>query len=67
MELFEFVWGCFCEVISYGIGAIEIKSGYGLIVESEFKMFWVICWLGEKAFIFVKLIFFGVYVLLLVY
>ncbi len=30
------------EVISYGTGAIEIKSGYGLTVESEIKMLRVI-------------------------
>lgn len=66
-EFFDLVWGCFWEVISYGMGVIEIKSGYGLIVESEFKMFWVICRLGQKVFILVKVIFFGVYVLFLVY
>lgn len=36
------------EVISYGTGAIEIKSGYGLTVESELKMLRVIKRLKEN-------------------
>lgn len=35
------------EIISYGTGAVEIKSGYGLTVESELKMLRVIKKLKE--------------------
>lgn len=41
-ELFQGAWGRLQEVIGYGTGAIEIKSGYGLTVESELKMLRVI-------------------------
>lgn len=40
--LFEGAWGRLQEVISYGTGAIEVKSGYGLTLESELKMLRVI-------------------------
>lgn len=41
-ELFQGAWKRLQEVIGYGTGAIEIKSGYGLTVESELKMLRVI-------------------------
>ncbi|MEO6760285.1 MAG: imidazolonepropionase, partial [Saprospiraceae bacterium] len=41
-ELFQGAWGRLQEVIGYGTGAIEIKSGYGLTVDSELKMLRVI-------------------------
>ncbi|MCS7035902.1 MAG: imidazolonepropionase [Saprospiraceae bacterium] len=40
--LLEGAWQRLCEVIAQGTGAIEIKSGYGLSVESELKMLRVI-------------------------
>ncbi len=40
--LLESAWARLQEVIGYGTGAIEIKSGYGLSVESELKMLRVI-------------------------
>lgn len=40
--LLESAWQRLCEVIAQGTGAIEIKSGYGLSVESELKMLRVI-------------------------
>ncbi|MGL5681775.1 MAG: imidazolonepropionase [Marinifilaceae bacterium] len=41
-ELFESAYGRIQEVASYGTGAIEIKSGYGLDTENELKMLRVI-------------------------
>jgi imidazolonepropionase len=41
-QLFELAWQRLQEVIGFGTGAIEIKSGYGLTVESELKMLRVI-------------------------
>lgn len=47
------------EVISYGTGAIEIKSGYGLTVDSEIKMLRVIQKLKENYPITIKSTFLG--------
>lgn len=47
------------EVISLGTGAIEIKSGYGLTVESELKMLRVIKRLKENYSIPIKATFLG--------
>ncbi len=47
------------EVIAYGTGAIEIKSGYGLSVEGELKMLRVIKRLKETSAIPVKTTFLG--------
>lgn len=58
-ELFEDAWKRLQLVQSYGTGAIEIKSGYGLTVESELKMLRVIKRLKEKADIPVKATFLG--------
>lgn len=52
-------WGRLQEVISLGTGAIEIKSGYGLSVESELKILRVIKKLKETAPIPVKATFLG--------
>ena len=52
--LFENAWERLEEVMKYGTGAIEIKSGYGLTVESELKMLRVIRKIKEKASIPVK-------------
>jgi imidazolonepropionase len=41
-ELVEQALGRLNEIISYGTGAVEIKSGYGLTVEDELKMLRVI-------------------------
>ncbi len=37
-ELYEQAWARLQEIRGYGTGAVEIKSGYGLTVESELKM-----------------------------
>ena len=58
-ELFEGAWGRLQEVISYGTGAIEIKSGYGLTVDAELKMLRVIKRIKEKSPIPVKANFLG--------
>lgn len=44
---------------SYGTGALEIKSGYGLTVDAELKMLRVIKRLKEKAGIAIKATFLG--------
>ena len=51
------------EIIGYGTGAVEIKSGYGLSVESELKMLRVIRRIKEKAPIPVKATFLGAHAL----
>ena len=58
-ELFEQSWKRLQEVMHLGTGAIEIKSGYGLSVESELKMLRIIKRLKEKAPIPVKATFLG--------
>jgi imidazolonepropionase len=57
--LFESAWKRLQEVIGYGTGAIEIKSGYGLSTESELKMLRVIRRLKEKSPIPIKATFLG--------
>lgn len=58
-ELFESAAKRLDEVISLGTGAIEIKSGYGLDVESELKMLRVIRRLKERGPIPVRATFLG--------
>lgn len=58
-ELFESALERLHEVIGYGTGAIEIKSGYGLTVESEMKMLRVIRRLKAVSPIPVKATFLG--------
>ncbi len=58
-ELFESATKRLDEVIALGTGAIEIKSGYGLDLESELKMLRVIRRLKERGPIEVKSTFLG--------
>ncbi|MCX6206149.1 MAG: imidazolonepropionase [Bacteroidetes bacterium] len=58
-ELFEKAWNRLTELIALGTGAIEIKSGYGLTVESELKMLRVIKKLKEASPIPIKANFLG--------
>lgn len=51
------------EVQSYGTGAIEIKSGYGLTVEAELKMLRVIQQLKQKTKMPIKASFLGAHAL----
>ena len=58
-ELFEMAKGRLDEVTQYGTGAIEIKSGYGLSVESEIKMLRVIRRLAANSPVSIKSSFLG--------
>ncbi len=58
-DLFEQSLVRFKEIISQGTGAVEIKSGYGLSVETEIKMLRVIKRLKDLNYIPVKATFLG--------
>ncbi|MFM7672751.1 MAG: imidazolonepropionase [Bacteroidota bacterium] len=58
-ELFDLAWQRLQSAIRLGTGAMEIKSGYGLTVESELKMLRVIRQLKEKSPIPIKASFLG--------
>ncbi|HNF29394.1 MAG TPA: imidazolonepropionase [Chitinophagaceae bacterium] len=58
-ELFDSAYNRLHELIKLGTGAIEIKSGYGLSVESELKMLRVIKKMKEKSPIPIKATFLG--------
>lgn len=53
-QLFEFSWKRLMDVIQLGTGAIEIKSGYGLDMDSELKMLRTIKRLKDKSPVPVK-------------
>lgn len=55
------------EVIQYGTGALEIKSGYGLTTESEIKMLRVIRRLKESSTATIKASFLGAHAIPLKY
>ena len=58
-ELFRSAWLRLQEIAKLGTGAVEIKSGYGLSVESELKMLRVIKKLREKSNLLIKSTFLG--------
>jgi imidazolonepropionase len=58
-QLFNQAWKRLEEVSILGTGAIEIKSGYGLTVESELKMLRVIKKLKEKSSLTIRSTFLG--------
>ena len=58
-ELYIKAWQRVELLKSYGTGALEIKSGYGLTVEAELKMLRVIKRLKESAGIVIKATFLG--------
>jgi imidazolonepropionase len=58
-DLFAQAWKRLDELSKLGTGAIEIKSGYGLSVESELKMLRVIKKLKEKSSLSIKATFLG--------
>lgn len=58
-ELFDLAQVRLDEVIRMGTGAIEIKSGYGLTLESELKMLRVIRKLKQNSSISIKATFLG--------
>jgi imidazolonepropionase len=55
------------EIISYGTGAVEIKSGYGLTLESELKMLRVIKKLKQLSPLTIKSTFLGAHAIPLEY
>ncbi|MFK5857632.1 MAG: imidazolonepropionase [Bacteroidota bacterium] len=58
-ELYEDAMVRLEEIIGYGTGAVEIKSGYGLTVESELKMLRVISKLKQQSPLIIKSTFLG--------
>lgn len=58
-ELFESTWDRLNEIMMLGTGAVEIKSGYGLDIESELKMLRVIRKLRDKHPLTIKATFLG--------
>lgn len=58
-SLYEQALGRINEIIKFGTGAVEIKSGYGLTVEDELKMLRVIKRLKETTPITIKSTFLG--------
>jgi len=61
--LLESTWQRLCEVMSQGTGAVEIKSGYGLSLESELAMLRVIRRLKALSPIPIKATFLGAHAL----
>ncbi|MBK8628010.1 MAG: imidazolonepropionase [Saprospiraceae bacterium] len=66
-ELYKSAKARLDEVIQYGTGAIEIKSGYGLTLESELKMLKVIRRLKETSAATIKSTFLGAHAIPLLY
>ncbi len=66
-DLFVSAWERLEEVKSYGTGAIEIKSGYGLDTENELKMLRVIRQLKEKSDLTIKATFLGAHAIPIAY
>ena len=66
-ELFEQAWARLEEMASFGTGAVEIKSGYGLSTEDELKMLRVIRRLREESPLTIKANFLGAHAVPLQY
>lgn len=62
-DLFQSAYKRLDEIIKMGTGAVEIKSGYGLSLESELKILRVIKRLKEKSPIPIKATFLGAHAL----
>jgi imidazolonepropionase len=58
-DLYQSAWARLQEVVGYGTGALEIKSGYGLSFDGEMKMLRVIQRLKAKSPIPIKSTFLG--------
>ncbi|HKR06124.1 MAG TPA: imidazolonepropionase [Bacteroidia bacterium] len=58
-ELYQAAWNRLHEIMKYGTGAVEIKSGYGLCLEGELKMLRVIKKLRENSPLTIKSTFLG--------
>lgn len=66
-SLFKTAWERLEEIIGYGTGAVEIKSGYGLTVAAELKMLRVVRALSEQSPIPIRATFLGAHALPLAY
>ncbi|MCQ2284128.1 MAG: imidazolonepropionase [Bacteroidales bacterium] len=66
-ELFDSAWQRLEEMASFGTGACEIKSGYGLSTEDELKMLRVIRKLKQKSPLTIKANFLGAHAVPLKY
>ncbi len=66
-ELFDSAWQRLEEMASYGTGACEIKSGYGLSTEDELKMLRVIRKLKQKSPLTIKANFLGAHAVPMAY
>ena len=66
-ELVESAWQRLQEIKSYGTGAVEIKSGYGLSLQGELKMLRVIRKLKEQSELTIKATFLGAHAFPLIY
>lgn len=66
-ELFEQAWARLEEMASFGTGAAEIKSGYGLSTEDELKILRVIRRLREESPLTIKANFLGAHAVPLQY
>lgn len=58
-ELYDAAWGRLEQMLAFGTGAVEIKSGYGLSYEGELKMLRVIKKLKENSKLSIKATFLG--------
>lgn len=66
-ELYESAMVRLEEIIGFGTGSVEIKSGYGLTTESELKMLRVAKRIKENTIIPVKITFLGAHAIPLIY
>jgi imidazolonepropionase len=66
-ELYESAMIRLEEIIGFGTGSVEIKSGYGLTTESELKMLRVAKRIKENTTIPVKITFLGAHAIPLIY
>lgn len=66
-DLFISAWKRLEEISRLGTGAVEIKSGYGLTLESELKMLRVIKKLKEKSNLAIRTTFLGAHTFPLMY
>ena len=66
-ELYDAAWLRLQEMASFGTGAVEIKSGYGLSTEDELKMLRVIRKLKENSPLTIKATFLGAHAVPLEY
>jgi imidazolonepropionase len=66
-ELYESAMVRLAEIIGFGTGSVEIKSGYGLTTESELKMLRVAKRIKENTTIPIKITFLGAHAIPLIY